>query len=626
MLRRGLKGSAKLETVGWDIAMEALASKIKEAMGQAAFINNGANDLTAGVARAVFEASGGLTMASDHDPGRESHFKALEGISEVPATPYPDFENADFSLIFGGDLFEADRSPVFFARAFGESRRGRPSKRGRMVYLGSRLSSTAAVCDKWIPVPPGRLGLVALSVASVLVDGVIMRNLAPSIPRNTLGRWNQALKPFSPDVVGPKDEAPAVALAGDDMAGFTNGVDGLKAVELINLISYEIGREKLHIRPSKTPEPNPELKTRMLEDFGFGPQDLRFDGLKSVTEGMAAGKYKTLIISHANPVFTTPAALGFKKALAGVPFVVVFTNFMDETAEEADLVLPDHHWLETWSASMPNFAPGVPILNMTQPVIRPFFGSRPAADVLLTAAKKAGITVPSENSETYIKDVIAEHRAEMPQIPQSSRDNEVWDLLLQRGGWWPNVEERDPDPTPGVEKLWSLKDSIKMADPVFDGGADYPLYLHPYQTVHMGRGAGANQAWLQEAPDPITTLMWQFWVEINNETAHEMGIQEGDIVTISSPHGSIDAPVFLYPGIRPDVVAVPTGFGHTNYGKHANGRGANVMDILGVSTDSQSGALAWRSQKVKISKAGGKTTMLRNAHPKGEHHGEAFQL
>ena len=142
----------------------------------------------------------------------------------------------------------------------------------------------------------------------------------------------------------------------------------------------------------------------------------------------------------------------------------------------------------------------------------------------------------------------------------------------------------------------------------------------------LERGAGANQAWLLEAPDPITTLMWQSWVEMNPAAAARVGVVEGDLVTVTSPHGSITAPVFPYPGIRPDVVAIPLGYGHTNYGALATGLGANPMALLGVNMDGRSGALAWRAQMVSVKKAGGSVKMLRNAHPEGEYKGEIFQL
>ncbi len=642
LMRKGAKGSGKFEPVTWEKAIATLGEKLAGAEGSVFYLNSGNNDITAGVANAILGKMSGFTMATNHDPGKESQFAGGATLNEYPHTPYPDLENAEFSLLLGADIFESDRNPVFFARSFGASRRDRPSIRGRLVYCGSRLSSTAASCDKWFPVPPGYLGVLALSIAHVVVESVISRGLAQSIQRNALGRWSEALAEYAPEKVADKveikaelirriarpfiDEAPAVAIAGDDIAGYSNGVEGLDAVAFLNMVSYEIGREKLRIKPRHTPVSDQDLKQRMLAWFGLAPEKQTFRRLKELVDAMSAGKYKVGVIHHTNPVFDTPASLDVKTALGKVGFVAAFANFMDETTSQADLVLPDHHWLESWSAQVPNFVPGVPVLNLRQPVIRPFNDTRSATDVLLAAAGKAGMKIPAKNGEEYIRKIVDKFRAEMLEIdPTLSRDA-AWRTLLSKGGWWPSEEEQEPSETPSNDKLWAMKNRLKVNDPSFEGGSGFPYHLHLYQTVHMGRGAGANQGWLQEAPDPITTLMWQSWVEMNPATASKYGLIEGDLVTVTSPHGSITAPVFPYVGIRPDVISIPLGYGHTEYGEIANNRGANPMKLIGTGMDSQSGALAWRSCKVNVKKAGGSVVMLRSAHPEGEYKGEIFQL
>lgn len=641
LLRKGGKGS-KLEEVTWDEAIKVLGEKIAKSGGKMFYLNDGINDSLAGAAKSMFGDNPAFTIASNHAPGRESHFAAGEAYLDFPSMPFPDIANSDFTLLFGADVFESDRSPVYFARVFGDSRRSRPAARGRFVYLGSRLSATAAACDKWLPVPPGKLGLVALSVAHVVVDEVITRGLAPSIPRNTLSRWMDALKQYSPEHAEKEtelsaeiikrlakpfiEEAPAVAVAGDDVAGYTNGTSTLKAVSFLNMVSYEIGREKLRIKPRRDPAPDPDLKSRMLGWLGLPQSQQSFTKLKALTEGMAAGAFEVGLIAHTNPVFDTPQALNFKAALAKTPFTAVFALFMDETTADADLVLPDHHWLENWSAQLPEFAPGVPVLNLVQPVIAPFTSARNSLDVLIEAAKKGGVATPYANGEQYLKALIAKFRAEMLEVPQQLSDAGAWDFLLQRGGWWPSDEEADPKSPPTTDRLWELKDNLTAPVAAFAEGANFPFHLHLYQPVSRGRGKGSNLGVLQEMPDPITTLMWQHWVEINPVTAEKLGIKEGDLITVMSAAGSMTGPAFPYPGIRPDVIAIPIGFGHTNYGSLATNRGDNPMKLLGLAVDEKSGALAWRSQKVGVKKAGGSVKMLRDANPKGEYMGEAFNL
>ena len=98
----------------------------------------------------------------------------------------------------------------------------------------------------------------------------------------------------------------------------------------------------------------------------------------------------------------------------------------------------------------------------------------------------------------------------------------------------------------------------------------------------------------------MTSVVYGSWVEMNPATAKEMGLREGDLVDIESEQGSIHAPVYVYPAIMPDVIAMPIGQGHSEYGRYAKDRGANPIEILGLQTDKRSGSLAWSATRVKV--------------------------
>jgi anaerobic selenocysteine-containing dehydrogenase len=76
--------------------------------------------------------------------------------------------------------------------------------------------------------------------------------------------------------------------------------------------------------------------------------------------------------------------------------------------------------------------------------------------------------------------------------------------------------------------------------------------------------------------------MWNSWVEINPKTAEELGVDNDDVVLITSPAGVAQAIVYKYPAIRPDTIAMPFGQGHTAYGRYAQGRGSNPADLFGL--------------------------------------------
>jgi anaerobic selenocysteine-containing dehydrogenase len=121
--------------------------------------------------------------------------------------------------------------------------------------------------------------------------------------------------------------------------------------------------------------------------------------------------------------------------------------------------------------------------------------------------------------------------------------------------------------------------------------------------THLGDGSGANRPWLQETPDPMTTITWNSWVEINPQVAEELDIHHDDVVLVKSAAGEIEATAYLYPAIRPDTIAIPFGQGHTALGRYAEGRGVNPMDLIEVKVN-EAGELAVGDTLVTIEKTG----------------------
>jgi anaerobic selenocysteine-containing dehydrogenase len=109
----------------------------------------------------------------------------------------------------------------------------------------------------------------------------------------------------------------------------------------------------------------------------------------------------------------------------------------------------------------------------------------------------------------------------------------------------------------------------------------------------------------------MTTARWSTWVELNPQTAAGLGVLDDDIVRVISPYGELEAPVVVYPGLRPDVVAIPIGQGHTDYGRFAEGRGANPVVLLAPATDPETGSLAWGATRVRLEPTGRRRQLAR---------------
>jgi anaerobic selenocysteine-containing dehydrogenase len=174
-------------------------------------------------------------------------------------------------------------------------------------------------------------------------------------------------------------------------------------------------------------------------------------------------------------------------------------------------------------------------------------------------------------------------------------------------------------PLKGTAGNVSAKPSVAdlmMPAPV-PADASYPLRLIPSISHTMRDGRHANEPWLQESPDPMTTIVWDSWVEIHPATAAKLGIVEGDIVEVTSKSGSIKSQAYLFPGIHPDAVSVPLGYGHTAMGRYAKGVGANVFAMLDPVFDKETGELAIHETSVKVSKTDERVIIVKEEGPAG---------
>jgi molybdopterin-containing oxidoreductase family iron-sulfur binding subunit len=74
----------------------------------------------------------------------------------------------------------------------------------------------------------------------------------------------------------------------------------------------------------------------------------------------------------------------------------------------------------------------------------------------------------------------------------------------------------------------------------------------------------------------------------------------------------LEASVVVYPGIRPDVVAIPVGQGHQDYGRFAQAvSGSNPLVLVSAVTDPDTGALAWGATRVRLKPTGKKQFLAR---------------
>jgi anaerobic selenocysteine-containing dehydrogenase len=323
-----------------------------------------------------------------------------------------------------------------------------------------------------------------------------------------------------------------------------------------------------------------------------------------------------------DPVHAVPPATGFQDALSRVPFIVSFSSLLDDTALQADLILPDHAALESWGDVIPLAGTRDRVIGLMQPVVTPVFDTRQLPDVLLSMANKLGgktaAAFPYKSYQEMLKGAMEKRVGHK----RGTDFEPVWVDLLRQGGLFEANHDQ------ATEFSWAPgADLPNPVPPRFAGDEKrFPLHLQVYPSTAFYDGRGAPLPWLQQLPDPMTTVVWDSWVEINPRTAAELGIGFGDLVEVTSPQGSLRLPAVIYPGIRPDMVAVPLGQGHRGMGRYAKNRGANPLVLLALITDGMEPQPAWHATRVRLTRISEKGELVTAGHPQGSYRSELIEI
>src|SRR5207253_3244665 len=188
-----------------------------------------------------------------------------------------------------------------------------------------------------------------------------------------------------------------------------------------------------------------------------------------------------VLVYGPNPVYTMPAADNVAGAFAKVPFVASFSPWLDETTAQAHLLLPDHHFLESWG----DYVPREGVTAITQPVMTPVFATKQAGDVLLATAHSAGAKLSSSATTYY--DYLRERWSKTlyGQAGKGATLDDWWRNVLETGVVVTNATPAAPAAGANAAALAQ----VKLDVPQFAGSGDYTLVVYPSLRFFDGRMA-----------------------------------------------------------------------------------------------------------------------------------------
>jgi anaerobic selenocysteine-containing dehydrogenase len=537
-----------------------------------------------------------------------------------------DLANSDFVLSFSSGLIEGWGSPVYMFRC----KSSLVDAGGRMDQVEPRLSKTGAKANRWIPINPGSEGALALGMAHVIIKEKLYNSdfiNAYSAGLDDLAK--KVIDGFAPDSVAKMTgiDAGSVVQLAKDFAGarkplaicgrgdgyIPGSLDEFLAVHTLNALVGNINRKG---GVWAVPEPDyikwPELE--MDDIASTGMQQPRLDG--AGTDKFAHARYllnrlpqavnqsqespvQVLFVVNANPVYTLPDTEAVQKAFDKIPLVVSFSSYMDETAAVADLILPNHVYLERYE-DVP-VAPGFPrpILGLCKPGLKPLFDTRHAGDVIIQLAKELGDPIaggfPWDNYEACLQETL----------------EDKWDGLVKQG-YWVDAEFREPGWSQAFETDSSKFefsnadiDALPPYSPVKAQGDEnaFPYLLVPYDTMRLAAGYVGSPPFLIKTVEATILQKNDVLVEINPQTAQKLGLSEGRGARLTTPLGTARVNVHLSNGIMPGVIAMPRGLGHTGNDRYLAAKGVNINGLMGSIEDPATGMDAAWGIRAKLGKA-----------------------
>ncbi len=406
--RSGPKGSGQFTAIGWDQALDEIATRWKaiiEESGPLALLGYAYSAhqglMNRGLVNGLFHALGTsrLQAGTVCDTCCEVAWDMTVG--PVGSADPQSVVHSDLVISWGADLAATN---VHFWALCEEGRKQRGLK---VVVIDPRRTRSARAADLHLPIRIGTDAALALGIMHILVrDGLADRDY---IAKKTLGfdRVERDILPNFPprrvaEITGLKvDDIETVAAMygkakaalirlGEGMTRLAAGGQALRSVVLLPGVSghYDVkGGGALLLTAASCDlnynairKPSGPAASRMVNHLRLGEELLN----------MKDPPIRALYVSANNPAVTCPEVHKVRRGLAREDlFTVVHDPFLTDTAKYADIVLPAASYLETDDLYR---AYGAYWMQWGQQAARPRGEARSNFDVAQALARRMGLT------------------------------------------------------------------------------------------------------------------------------------------------------------------------------------------------------------------------------------------
>lgn len=459
---------------------------------------------------------------------------------------------------------------------------------------------------------------------------------------------------------------PVVAYTFRGLSAKEFGVQNSRAALILNMLIgapdavgglhlHDVMKNPAYLEASKCEYPPKRVDLAKSVYFPHGHHDVCQQVQYTVNDPKAYGlgyEPEMQIFFATNRPMSTSDALkqldGMKKT-----FNVVIDIVNTETAQLADLVLPDLTYLEAWHFSPTRWTPNRKHTAIRQPVTNVYNIPHDIQSILWELAKRLGIR-DKYAEELNSKWGLKEHKfekgrdytpREMVEVIWAEKAHKPFQYALDhafygkkvdtKGRYLSGLEAKCKGAGKPRMKLYAdqLVESYMKVEKTVKASAianidlagyklayapiplkehafptphreakDYPLYLITHKRMYRNQaGNTAQNPILNFALGPDTQ---ENFIAVNTDTAKKLGIADGDKVVVESRVGRAEGKAKLTQGIRPDTIAVSYHFGHWTMGApEYSKKGTWINQAMELHPDKISGMNSFNDTKVKLYKA-----------------------
>ena len=342
----------------------------------------------------------------------------------------------------------------------------------------------------------------------------------------------------------------AAILYGMGITQHTTGTDNVKSLANLLMLTGNIGREGTGFSPLRgqnnvqgacdmgaLPNVYPgyqrvnvaENRAKFESAWGTTLSETPGMTVTEMVDAVHQGKIKAMYMIGENPIMSEPYMSHVKQALQQLEFLVVQDIFPTETAFLADVILPAAAFAEK-DGTYTNTERRVQ--KMCQ-AVEPPGEARPDWQIISELSEKMGYPLGYQNTAEIMEEI-----ASLTPIYGGIHHDRLDSYGLQ----WPCYDELDPGtPMLHVDKFTrglGKFHAVEYQPPAEAVSESYPLILTTGRVLeHWHTGTMSRRSEVLDKLNPNGVI------DIHPEDAFKLGITDGDLITIASERGKIEAPV-----------------------------------------------------------------------------------